>query len=459
MLKTVKPFGMADKIGYAMGDFGNDFTFMLSTMFLMKFYTDVMGVSAAIVGLLMMLARFVDAFTDIFMGQLVDRSEPAADGKFKQWIRRFMGPVAVASVLVFASWFQNMPMGFKVVWMFFSYILWGSICYTGVNIPYGSMASAISSDPKDRAQLSTWRTIGATLAATAIGVVLPMVVYYTDAEGHSVLSGTKMTIAAVVCSICAVVCYLLCLGLTTERVHIEKVEHKEGAGKLLKSLVTNRALIGIVVAALVFLLAQLSLSGMAAYIYPNYFNNPTGQSISTMVGTVITLICSVFAARLGAKIGKKELGIIGSLITLVTTIIMFIIHTHNMGVFIGLYGVAYIGLAIFNLIIWAMITDVIDDTQVRTGVREDGTIYSVYSFARKLGQAASSGLTGALLTMVGYSAATAYDDAVVNGIYNITCLAPAIGFGVLAVVLIFLYPLNKKRVDENAKILAEQKAE
>ena len=92
----VKPFGMKDRLGYMFGDFGNDFTFILSTMFLLKFYTDVMGVSAAIVGLMMMAARFVDAVTDVTMGQIVDRSRPGKKGKFAPWIRRMCGPVALA---------------------------------------------------------------------------------------------------------------------------------------------------------------------------------------------------------------------------------------------------------------------------------------------------------------------------------------------------------------------------
>src|SRR5699024_7252542 len=163
--KNVKPFGMADKIGYAFGDFGNDFTFMLSSMFMMKFYTDVMGVEAAIVGTLMMIARFVDAVTDVTMGQIVDRSKTTKYGKFKQWIRRMCGPLGIAAFLIFQSGFAGMPMGFKIFWMFLTYILWGSIFYTSVNIPYGSMASAVSADPDDRAQLSTFRNIGATLAS------------------------------------------------------------------------------------------------------------------------------------------------------------------------------------------------------------------------------------------------------------------------------------------------------
>lgn len=152
---SVRPFGMKDKLGYMFGDFGNDFTFILSSMFMMKFYTDVMGIAAGVVGGLMMAARFVDAVTDISMGQIVDRSKPTKEGKFRPWIKRMCGPVAISSFLIYQSGFANMAYGFKVCWMVVTYILWGSIFYTSINIPYGSMASAISADPKERAELST----------------------------------------------------------------------------------------------------------------------------------------------------------------------------------------------------------------------------------------------------------------------------------------------------------------
>ena len=156
---AVRPFGMRDKLGYMFGDFGNDFTFMLSSSFMMVFYTDIMGVPAAIVGLLMMVARFVDAFTDVAMGQIVDRAKPTKDGRFRPWIKRMCGPVAIASFLIYQSEFAGMPMAFKVVWMFVTYLLWGSVFYTSINIPYGSMASAISPEANDRTQLSTFRSI------------------------------------------------------------------------------------------------------------------------------------------------------------------------------------------------------------------------------------------------------------------------------------------------------------
>lgn len=131
--KNVRPFGLKDKLGYMFGDFGNDFTFILSSMMLMKFYSDVMGVSVALVGLMMTAARFVDAVTDVTMGQIVDRSKATANGKFKPWLMRMCGPVAVASFLMYASWFKDMPMAFKIFWMFFTYLLWGSVFYTSIN--------------------------------------------------------------------------------------------------------------------------------------------------------------------------------------------------------------------------------------------------------------------------------------------------------------------------------------
>lgn len=261
-----RPFGMKDKIGYAFGDFGNDFTFMLSSMFMMKFYTDVMGVAPAIVGLLMMVARFVDAFTDVTMGQIVDRSKPTKDGKFRPWIKRMCGPVAIASFLIYQSAFAGASMAVKIGWMFITYILWGSVFYTSINIPYGSMASAISADAKDRAQLSTWRSIGATLAGLTIGVGTPMFAY-TIADGQTVLSGSKMTLIAGVFSILAVICYLICFNLVEERLEVPQNNTKLDIGAMIKSIVTNRALLGIIAAAIFLLLGMLGMSGMSPYIF------------------------------------------------------------------------------------------------------------------------------------------------------------------------------------------------
>lgn len=456
---NVRPFGFKDKIGYMFGDFGNDFTFILSSSFMLKFYTDVMGIHAAVVGVLMMAARFVDAFTDVAMGQIVDRSKPTKDGKFKPWLRRMCGPVAISSFLVFQSGFANMPYLFKVVWMIVTYILWGSIFYTSINIPYGSMASAISADAKDRVSLSTWRSIGSTLAGLVIGVGTPLFAYET-VNGNTILSGNRMTIIAGVFSVMAVICYMLCFKLATERVEVPQNNTKFNFGDLMKSLVTNRSLIGIIAAAILLLLVMLTMQGMNAYLFPNFYGNVAAQSVAALAGSLVMLVvCAPLATKLSAKYGKKELAIGSCLFGAVVYLICWVLKPENPYTYVVFYVVANIGVGFFNMVIWAMITDVIDDAEVKNGVREDGTIYSVYSFARKTGQALSSGMIGALLSVIGYSAATAFNPEVVNGIFNMTCIIPAIGFVGIALVLMFLYPLSKNRVEANVLELKKRRGE
>ena len=460
---SVRPFGMRDKLGYMFGDFGNDFTFLLSSMFMMKFYTDVMGIAAGIVGLLMMLARFVDAFTDVTMGQIVDRSKPTKDGKFRPWIKRMCGPVAIASFLIYQSEFAGMAYGFKVFWMFFTYILWGSIFYTSINIPYGSMASAVSADPKDRTQLSTWRTVGSMLASLVIGVGTPMVAYET-VNGATVLVGSKMTLIAGVFSIFAILCYLLCFNLVRERVEVPQNTTKLNIGAMLKSIFHNRALLGIIAAAIMLLLGQLGMTGMQPYVFPVFYNSASSQSLASLTGSVaILVICAPFATKLATKFGKKELSVVSCLVGAAMWIICLVIRPANPIIFVVFYTLSMVGLGFFNTVIWAMITDVIDDAEVKNGVREDGTIYSVYSFARKLGQALSSGMIGAVLSTIGYSDIvaknpSAYPD-VLNGIFTWSCIIPAVGLTLVAVALIFIYPLSKKKVEENVAILAKRRSE
>ncbi len=454
---AMEPFDMKDKLGYMFGDFGNDFTFILSSSFMLKFYTDVMGVPAAVVGLLMMAARFVDAVTDVTMGQIVDRSRPTKDGKFKPWIKRMCGPVAISSFLIYQSAFADMSYGFRIVWMVITYILWGSIFYTSINIPYGSMASAISADPKHRAELSTWRTIGATLAGLVIGVGTPVAAYVV-VDGKTVLSGPRMTGIAGVFSILAIVCYLLCFRLVRERIPVEANNQKLEIGKMLKNLAMNRALLGIIAAAILLLLGMLGMQGMAGYVFPNYYGSAAAQSLSAMTGSIVMLvICAPLAARLSARFGKKELSVVSCAFGSAVYLLCLLIKPQNPYIYVGFYTLAYIGLGFFNTVIWAMITDVIDDAEIKNGVREDGTIYSVYSFARKLGQAFSSGMIGGLLSLIGYTQATAFDPEITSGIFNLSCIIPAVGLGAVSLALLFIYPLNKARVEANVAELARRR--
>ena len=455
--QEMRPFSTKDKIGYLFGDFGNDFTFILSSSFLMKFYTDVMGVPGGVVGIIMMIARFVDAFTDVTMGRICDRSRVTPAGKFKPWIRRMCGPVAISSFLIYQSGLAGMPLVFKIGWLFVTYILWGSIFYTSINIPYGSMASAISAESGDRQSLSTFRTMGGTLAGLVIGAGVPMLAY-DQIEGKAVMNGGRFTVIAGIFSLLAIGCYLLCYALTTERVRIEAPVNKEenGVFTMLKNAAKNRALISIIAASIVMLLAQLTMQSMANYVYPNYYGNTAAQSASTIVMVVATMIAAGFAKPLAAKIGKAEVSVVSNLLAAGVCILLYFVRPENVWVYVALNGLCWFGLGMFSMVSWALITDVIDYSELKNGIREDGSVYALYSFARKLGQAASAGLTGALLTLIGYTQETAFDKMVVNGVFNISTLVPALGLVLLAAVLWFWYPLHKKQVEENIAALKEK---
>ncbi len=470
MSKLTRPFGLRDKLGYMFGDFGNDFTFILSTSILMKFYTDVMGVSAGVVGTIMMLARFVDAITDVTMGRIADAAKPTAAGKFKPWLMRMCIPVAFSSFIMYAPGFATdavagWPDAVRIGYLAFTYILWGSFCYTGINIPYGSMASAISNDAGDRASLSTFRTMGGMLAGMVIGMGLPILAYDTVQAGEetlSVLNGSKVAICALVFSVLAVVCYVLAYNLTTERVPY-KAEKKESVslGKMLKNAITNRALISIIVASILMLLAQLTMQNMGAYIFPDFYGDAAGQTLSSAAMMVSMLIASAVTKPMTQKFGKAEVSVVSCLMATAVCILTWLIRPANMWVYIGLQALNWLGLGMFSMVNWALITDVIDYSEIKNGVREDGSVYALYSFARKLGQAVAAGMSGWLLEAIGYNEkaleqGVGQTEAVKNGIFDISTLVPAIGFGALALVLWLWYPLHKKQVDENIRILKEK---
>lgn len=456
--EAIKPFGFKDKIGYMFGDFGNDLTFLLSSSFLLKFYTDVMDVDAYVVGIIMMIARFVDAFTDVAMGRICDKSKMTPAGKFKPWIRRMCGPVAIVSFLMYQSSLSGLPKPAKIAYLFITYILWGSVFYTSINIPYGSMASAISENPDDRQSLSTFRTMGGVLAGAIIMAVVPLIIY-NKVNGNEVISGAKFTLVAGICSVLAIICYLLCYHFTTERVRPEISQEqlkKNNIGKMLSNAFKNRALISIIVATIFMLISQLTIQQMANYVFPNYYGNAKIQSLSVVMMGGGMIIAAVIAKPLAKKFGKAEISVVSNMVAGIVCVLLYFIRPQNVWVYVALQFLCWFGLGIFSMVVWALITDVIDYSEIKNGIREDGSVYALYSFARKLGQALTSGLSGALLSMIGYKKSTAFDKNVVEGIFDISTLLPAISFILLALILWFWYPLKKKLVDENVEFLRQK---
>lgn len=460
MEKRTKPFGIKDKIGYAAGDVGNNFTFTLVSSFLMLFYTNVWGIDPKMVGTLFFVSRIIDAFTDVGMGTIVDKFPGNKDGKFRPFIKWGAIPVAVAGFLLFQTGLKDLPMGLKIVIMYGTYILWGSLSYTFINIPYGSMASAITPEPDQRTELSTFRTLGATIAGLIIGFVTPYILYQKTAGQPDVLLEGRFPLVAGLYGILAIMAYFVCYGFVTERVNIAKESGGKNENALagIGNVIFKKSLLSIILVSICLLLGMLLIGSMNAYVYSTYFGDSTGIALAGLVTTLPMLITAPIAMKMGQKLGKKEATVIGLLGSAAIFFILYLLKVKNMYIFLAGTGLAYVFLGIFNTLTWAMITDVIDDLEIKNGVRDDGKVYAIYSFARKLGQAFAGGLGGFALASIGFvqGAATQTPEVAV-GIYNIATLIPAIALGLGGLVVLFIYPLSKKQVSKNNSYLSEKR--
>lgn len=473
---NARPFSIRDKIGYMFGDFGNDFTFIFASAFLMIFYTKVMGISGVIVGTLFLVARIIDAIADVTVGVLVDKASTHEGGKYRVIMMRMAAPVAIFSFLMYQGFFAQSAMWVRITYMTITYLAWG-ILYSCVYIPYGAMAAVISPNPKDRTSLSTFRAIGAAFAGMIVGIVTPIIVYTKDAQGNQIIRGGEHSNifmwVALLYSILAFCCYVLCYVNTVERVRIEPDTHQHATDnqltdnqptrhrtiwQMIIEACSSSAMLGLMGSAVALLVSYLFLQQMVMYIYTDYFRSAKMLSMNYAIeGTVMLCITAPWATFAAKRIGHRAVAIFGSALGTMSILVLFLLHTTNGWLFLTIYNIAGIGISTFIFVAWAMVTDVIDDNEVRHGIREDATYNSVYSFARKVGQALGGWFAGLCLTLVGYQkgAQAVQSQATLDGLYNAITVLPMIFLAIMFIMLVFVYPLSKARVDANTAHLEQ----
>ncbi len=459
-----RPFGFKDKFGYMLGDLANDFFFIFASSFLMVFYTNVLGISPGVVGTLFVVARVIDAFTDVGMGRIVDTMNLKGSGRFRPWIKTMSIPVCISGFLLFMPQVAQLPMSFRIIYIFITYILWGSIFYTSINIPYGSMASAITGEPAERGQLSTYRSVGAAVAGLVISVVVPLIVYEYDAYGNQVILPNRFQLIAIVFAIAAFICYRACYSLSIERIETKpQVREKKSIAQTLHSILSTKSLLSIIAAAVILLLSMLLVQSMNIYLYMDYFKSKTAMSVAGFLNTFVTLALAPFTKSIIKNIGKKEASAGALIFASVIYSILFFSRITNPWIYCVFVGLGNIGTGVFNLLIWAFITDIIDSREVQTGSRDDGTIYAFYSFARKIGQALAGGIGAWALEIIGYKTSVAGETVVqtaeVTGkIYSVATAVPAVCYLAVGLILVIFYPLTRRKVEENSRLLAEKRS-
>ena len=461
----MRKFGTRDKVGYMFGDFGNDFFFVSVGTFLTVFYTDVLGISGTVIGMIFLVAIVWDAFTDVMMGRIVDLSKPAKDGKFRPWIRRMALPLVISGILLFLP-VTRLTMKAKITYAVITYIIYGMM-YTAVNIPYGSMSSIMTNDPAERASLSTFRNVGSSISSALVNALIPLFcfvpVVLASGEKIEKPSGIRFLIIMTVFGVCALICYFLCHRFCTERIKSEVMseEEKKNGGSMkatMRGVIRNKPLIVLIIVAIVLLLSQQITGTINTYVYKDYFQKSGLLSIAGLLMTICTFALAPFITGIVARFGKKEAIVAATLTSSFFYLLLGFLHVDNVWVYLVLSLCATFGAAFFNTIVWALVLDVIDFQELTTGHRSDATIYAMYSFSRKIGQALAGGLGGFALTMVGYISSSG-DTAVrqtastVNHIYNVATFIPGITYLLIALIMLFAYPLTKKKVLEITETL------
>ena len=450
--KQVKKFNMGDKVGYALGDFGCAAFFAFVSSYLMVFYTDVLGISAAAVGTLFVVARIWDAINDPIMGTIVDKNGHTKHGKFRPYVVRFGIPMVVVGVLAFTA-IPSLPENMKLPYAYVTYILYGML-YTAVNIPYGSLASVMTSDSNERTALSTFRNLGSMLANIFVMIMVPKVIY--NAQGEVTAEG--FTKCAVILATLSMISLLLNFRLTRERIINTASEKKSGVGQTLKTLFKNRAFIGVALASFTMMGGALTISSLNVYLFKDYFKSPGLTALGGMVGLISSLIIMPFVGAIVKRVGKKETCVAGGIFTAVIYIIMFFIPNLTATMFIVLSFIGGLGSGIINTLIWALVSDAIDYQEYISGERNEGIVYSSYSLARKLAQAISGGIGGFALSFLGYQSGAAQQTAAVGeGIKNIALGIAAVGYIATALILLFVYNLSKKKLVEVSNGLEKKK--
>lgn len=455
-MSSGKSFGTGDKIGYMLGDFGNSLLFNFIGSYLLVFYTDAFGISAAAVGTLMMVSRVWDAINDPIMGVIVDKRKAGKDGKFRPYLKYMGVPLGIFTILTFLV-IPNMPENMKLPYAYITYIGFG-MAYTAINIPYGSLASVMTSDPVERTSLSTWRNLGSTFSMILLMGLTPKLIF----EADNSVSVKGFIIAAIIYAIVANVCYRLTYKMTTERVVHEVKEgevEKISLMETIKALVKNKALMGLIISSLGTLTAVFLPSALNTYLFKDYFKAPGLLGIAGMVGMLAIFVALPLTTKLVAKFGKKNVATYTLIISIVAYGIMVFVPSKNPMVYIALTTVSGIGTAFFNMLIWALVGDAIDYQEYITGKREEGTVYAAYSLARKLVQAIVGSIGGFALAAIGYQSGVATQTAeVAESIRMIITAIPFAGLIIGFLALKFIYNLSNKKLEEIESELKRRRA-
>lgn len=398
-----RKFGMRDAVAYAAGDFGCNMSFALkSTMAI--FWTQFMGMDLWY-SLLLIVVQVWDAINDPLIGSIIDADKHKYKrNKFLQYI--WVGSIGliIGGACCFLP-FPTAPTWAKAIIFIAGYVIWDAF-YTVANVPYGSLLSLISDEPADRASLSAWRSVGSMVGNMVPMIILPFIIY----DDNNNLIGERVFIAALLMGFLGFLCFQFMIKNTEIRVNTEVTLNEEqpkfNVIKAMSNFVKNRPAVGATVAAMGMFVGMQGAATAVTVMFQSYFKNAQISGVVSMFAMIPIIVFTPLARKMVTKYGKKELATVGAICSLVACALMLVlpITPDNTGlmIYIVCQLVNSLGMGIYSTVSWAMMGDAIDYNEWKTGNREEGTVYALHSFFRKLAQGVGPALALVIMVALGY---------------------------------------------------------
>ena len=459
-----RPFGIRDSLAYAAGDFGCNMSFALKVTMAI-FWTQFMRMDSVLYGILLILVQVWDAINDPLIGSIIDNDKRTSykRGKFLAYI--WLGSIGllVAGAMCFIPFVKDASSVIKGIVFVAGYILWDAF-YTIANVPYGSLLSLISDKPADRASLSAWRSVGSLIAQVATMVLLPILIY--DANNN--IKGETVFIIALVMGAIGFVAFQFMIRNTTIRVD-ENINCNEDAPKFnlllaMKNFAKNRPAVGATLAAMGMFLGMQGATTAVTVMFQSYFKNVALSGVVSAFAMIPIIAFTPLARKLVVKYGKKELATFGAACSVAACVLMLVLPISPNGVGLVMYILCQfinsLGMGIYSTVSWGMMGDAIDYNEWKNGTREEGTVYSLHSFFRKLAQGLGPSLALFVMAGLGYNEINAGNQLfsvalnmryLVAALYLVSAAMQLIGLGLV-------YNLDKKSVEQMNNELAARHA-
>jgi GPH family glycoside/pentoside/hexuronide:cation symporter len=462
-MATHTKLSLREKIGYALGDTAANIAWRTVAYFLPIFYTDVFGLEAAVAATLIFLIRLSDGVTDLIMGNIADRTK-SKYGKFRPWLLWTALPFATALILQFTT--PDLSLTGKVIWAYATSIFY-TLTYTANNVPYSALMGVMTSDVKERTELSSYRFFGAYLGGIIATIGVIALVDYLGGGNQNIGYQYTMYVLAFILAGCSLITFYT----TRERVPVIKTSNlKDDYNDLIK----NVPWLILLFIGFVFVTYNVIKQSTTMYYFTHYVNDENNifgslvawggkkglAGLYLLSLLVISMISTVFAPALTRIFGKVKLFIISIVFSAITAGAMYWLEANQVGSMFTLGILSEFGAGLMPVLFFAMLGDAADYSEYKNKRRATGLVFSAGTFAMKFGGGMAGFITLMILNMYGYDGKVVEKTPeMLEGIKLNMSIVPAL-FVLVGVIALWFYPLTSKKMETiEAELEARRAAE